>query len=414
MLIPLIGFTACYILAATPSTASNVAVHSFVQHPILALLIGISCVSFGLTEFTRSVYRGMQQFSQITALTLISSLFQLAFITVLALYFDTAGALWGYIIGAWILIAFALRVLHFGGQLDEELKKRIQRYARFRWAAELTAIFVWSRIEIFFLQTWWGSEQVGLFSVGLTVVGLAAAGPQLLTWGILPHFSEKFGLGDVEQAKTAFSSVVRVMALMTFPACLGLTAILPELLPALFGDQFAAAVPAAMSMVTTAALIGPGTVATTIAWAVERSDVEFYAGIVGVLVAILGGLVIIPVYGIVGAAVSRAATQVAVMSAINWYLGKRMGYELPLFDVCRILAASIICGCCARLCLVLLPGISGVPVAIIVGAASYALAIRIFRGVRPEDTLLLSRAFSTLPMPLASASSYALRFIGGA
>ncbi len=398
--------------ASAPLSAAR-ADFTVLATPESCALIAMLCASWGLVEFVRSYYRGVQAFRRLATITTASALFQIFALIVAVKLFGVSGALGSFILGALVVISALAWIRPSPSALPTSLRPRLRTYAFFRWASEINATFVWSRIEVFFLQLAGGAVNVGLFTAGLTLVNLAIQGIQMLSWGLLPHFSEQYGQGRLNEMRTSFETVVRIMALATFPMCLGLAAILPEFLPVLFGKQFAEAIPSSIILVVGAMLIGPGTVAITVSWAMERSDVEFSCGILSVGVAIFGGLVLVPKYGLIGAAVSRVCTQLTFVVSCNIYLMRKMHFRLPIVDLGAILVAALLCASSARLSLTLLwPGASGLPSAVILGAMTYALALRLLQVVRAEEVSRLANVTSSLPYPLAAASRAALRFVG--
>ena len=67
------------------------------------------------------------------------------------------------------------------GMIEPETVRRTIRYARFAGAAAVANSFVWSRIEIFFLDRYWGREEIAFFSIALMLSSMASQGPALLT-----------------------------------------------------------------------------------------------------------------------------------------------------------------------------------------------------------------------------------------
>jgi O-antigen/teichoic acid export membrane protein len=149
------------------------------------------------------------------------------------------------------------------------------------WAASIVDAIVWSRAEIFFLQLFWGNESVGLFSIGLTVTNLAIQLPILITSGVLTRFAERFGRADIEGMHEAYASGTRLLAFVLFPAGLGAAAIMPVLLPAIFGSNFAAAVPSAMILVTIGCIGAASSVGANLVYALGRSHFIFRSGVLG-------------------------------------------------------------------------------------------------------------------------------------
>jgi O-antigen/teichoic acid export membrane protein len=359
-------------------------------------LIGLACVLQALAGFTFGYLRGIQRFDRLAVLTGVFFASQLAGVALGSLYYGAAGAVAGYCAGSAVPAALSLRYAAPGGSQSPELAARVRRYALYAWAGALSGTFVWSRVELFFLQHSSGSEAVGLFTVAVTLANLASQGPMLLTAGLLPYFAANFGKGATAEIKAAYAAATRVLAFIVLPVCFGMAGLLPTALPLVYGGAFAGAVPAATVLVLAAGIGATASVGTTLVMAMDRSDFVFVSGLISAILAIAAGLVVIPVFGLMGAVWSRAAIQVAAVAMGGGFVLWRLRFPLPIADLARLTLAAAICGLTARAvqtlshdALVLIPAIAA-------GALSYAVAVRLLGALHPGDAerlRTLCRAF---------------------
>jgi O-antigen/teichoic acid export membrane protein len=142
----------------------------------------------------------------------------------------------------------------------------------------------------------------------------------LLTAGLLPYFAENFGRGAVGEMREAYATATRVLAFVVLPTCFGLAALLPILLPMMYGRAFADAVPAATVVVLASGVGAIAFVGTTLVMAMDRSDFVFFSGLACAVLAIVTGFTVIPAFGVMGAAWSRAAIQIAAVAMGCWRL----------------------------------------------------------------------------------------------
>src|SRR5262249_25685973 len=156
----------------------------------------------------------------------------------------------------------------------------------------------------------WGATTVALFSVGLTLSNLATQGPLLLAGALLPRFAQLVTAEAPERSRDAYASSMRIMAFIVFPACFGVAGIAPGLVPAIFGQAFAPAVPSAVILVSAAAFGAVATTAIMYMLALDRTRFNVISGLVGVALTVVAGLLVIPSYGFMGAAIARATIQV--------------------------------------------------------------------------------------------------------
>jgi O-antigen/teichoic acid export membrane protein len=410
-LLPALGFLVYAGWRLTyPGSLINLASQP-INDPVICVILACFCVTQALADYCRGYLKGAQRFHTIAFFTVSSIALQLVAITLGAYFFDYPGAIAGYVCGNLLLAISVWQVVGRFTKIPNDLRGRVIRYSTYRWASEIASVFVWSRIELFFLQSWWGSESVGLFTIGITLSNLAVQGPLMLTWGLLPRFAEQFGRKETKRLQEGYATSTRVMAFLVFPACFGLAAIMPEFLPMVFGQPFAKAVPVAIILVCGAAFTAITAVGGNLLLAMERSDVDFYAGSLGALLMAFNGFVVISNYGVIGAAWSRSISQTIVVS-FGCYMVSRMGFSLPFRGLLRLFTAAVICSAAARLAVTVIPGAAGLPLAVLLGGVLYILAIRFFRALTTADILSLRSLVQALPSPVRTVANALLDFVG--
>lgn len=376
-----------------PLTAAN-----WEKDPLVWLVMGVLFLLQAMANFAMGYLRGMQRFGMTALLTASSLILQLAAVAVGSVLFGFLGALGGYCAASLAPALVSATVARRGAGVDAALRRRVLRFALFAWAGALTLAFVWSRAEVFFLERSWGSESVALFSVGLTFANLAAQGPMLLTGGLLPYFSEGVGRRATGQVHDAFATGTRIIAFLLFPICFGTAAIIPVLLPLVYGPAFASAVPAACIVVAAAAFGGAGAVGSHLIYANERSDFIFFSGAVGTALSIAAGLLVVPQYGVLGAAWARAGIHVFMVAYGCWFIAKRLGCPIPYLALGRLMLAAITCALVAHLCVEISPNaFVGLPLAITAATFVYIAAVRALGALPMTDIARLQSLTRKLP-----------------
>jgi O-antigen/teichoic acid export membrane protein len=374
----------------------------------LWILVASVALTQSAADFARGYLRGMQKFDTIAKASFVAALAQPLVTILAAREFGVAGAMAGYVAGNSIPALLILSVPRPSQSVTRELRLRVLRCASYRWAAEILASFVWARMEVFFLQLSWGSGSIGLFSSGLTLANLAVQLPMMLTWGLVPHFSEQAGRKEYGRMQTDFATGTRIMAFMLLPSCFGLSAIMPELFPLLYGQEFAGAVNIAIVLVCGAGLAATTAVAGNVIWAMERTDVDFWVGLAGAAAALVADLIIIPLYGPMGAAFSRVLAQNLSSFLGVLFLVKYLRFSLPYLDLGKILIAALACALGARASLVLVPGAAGLPLAIMVGAVVYFASACLLKVLPESDIIRFRSVAGLLPKGLATQAHHIL------
>jgi O-antigen/teichoic acid export membrane protein len=371
------------------------------NQPYLWLVIGFACAAQAWAEYTRAYLRGTQNFKALAIFALASFAVQALAITAGALSLGVHGAIIGFWFAQFIIVLAAPWQHSDKRQISSDIVKRVRRYASYRWASEITQTFIWARAEIFFLALWFDASAVGLFTVALSLANLAVQGPLMLTWGLLPRLSEQYAETGVASLGEAYATGTRLMAFIVLPACFGLAALIPEVLPLLYGVQFTDAVPAAIILVLGSCVGATGVVGANAMWAAEKVDVEFYLNLLGVLLTIAGGIFIIPAFGVVGAAVSRIIVQCTIIALAQLFMVRSLRFTFPLVHITRLLGAATVCGATAFAIISLNPSPLMLPLSIAAGAATYFITVRIFRGLTPADQARLEALVDQLPSPLS-------------
>lgn len=402
----LLGFGACagwllLVEAASPETA------------IRWLLIGFSCALQTLSASAAGYLRGIQRFDRAALLTIFSACVQIAGISIGSLMFGVNGAISGYCLGTLPAAAFTITLLRWSARVPAGYGRRVIRYAFYACAGGLLAGFVWSRLELVFLQRFWGDEAVGLFAVALSLANLAAQGPMLLTAGLLPYFVENFGGRNFGAIQATYAAGTRALASLVLPMCCGMAAIMPVLLPLLYGPSFAPAVPAATVIVVSAGLGSIGYVGVHLLHGLERTDFLFFSGGLGAVLSVVVGLTLVPQFGVLGAAWGRLAVQATLVGAGFWFIARRAGCPPPWRELAKLTLSSLICAAAAKACLDTVTGLAALPVAVAAGAIGYVTALRLFKALSPSDLTRLRDLNGRLPARLRRAGDTLLALIAG-
>jgi O-antigen/teichoic acid export membrane protein len=408
----IIVMVACAVLLLRPQwvvqeSSSPADSQSF---PLLGLiLLCLASQVFG--SYAYSFLRGAQEFRQVAHLSVVSLVVKISGVGIGSVLFGLSGALAGYAAGQLVPAVAACRLIDKSRHPERELTARVARYAKFAWAANVANALVWSRTEVFFLERYWGYEPVAMFTVALAVSTLAGQGPALLTTGVLSLLSERRGRNELAAMREAYETGSRILAAIVFPVSFGMVAIMPVLLPLIYGNVFAPAVPAAIALVVVASLSVPSAMATNLVQAFERSDFIFASAALGVVFTVLAGFLLVPTLGLVGAVTARAAIHILMTGAGIWFVTRRLGYRLPYNSLIRLMAAAIASAIPAAACIWVVGGNLSLVVAVPLAIVVYMIALRVLRAVSPDDLALLTELARAVPPRWAAAAIAMIEFL---
>ncbi|MCB0402460.1 MAG: oligosaccharide flippase family protein [Flavobacteriales bacterium] len=188
------------------------------------------------------------------------------------------------------------------------------------------------RLDIWFVNSYHGLEQLGLYSLAVNVSQILLIASVPITQVLFPYLSEeKERLKKLKLA--AFFSRVN-----TFCLVLGLLAMYftgEYFIPIVYGEEFSGSV-FAFDIMLFAALFRGLTRIFSIFHASENKVIyNLVATIIGFVATVVFNIVLIPKYGIIGAAISSLVTYFAIFAFVYYMTlvkgkGLKLGYFIPI------------------------------------------------------------------------------------
>ena len=157
-------------------------------------------------------------------------------------------------------------------------------------------------------------------------------------------------------------------------------------MPALFGAEFAEASTAAAVLVAAQAFGAVSTVSSALLFATERNYFLVRTGVAGAAAIVAAGVLVVPVYGLMGAVVARSLIQFTIVAASFVYLHRALDCPSPYGSVARIVGSAAGSAIAARAVVNIAPGPVGIALAILLGVAVYFALARLTRAL-PDDDL---------------------------
>jgi len=190
------------------------------------------------------------------------------------------------------------------------------------WISSLVSALVWSRGEIVIVRTELGVSDVAIYSIALSLVGIATQGVMLLTGAVGQHLTQMWG---AEKHEEAINLCRRFTDMLTFTAgilSIFLIAFAPELIRFTFGPAYAEAEVAL-------AILGLGAIGFTSAAANQLLLIQTNgvfnrnANIIGALGLFIAAVPLVKLAGVEGAAASRVLIQIGV-GVLTLYYSHRL------------------------------------------------------------------------------------------
>lgn len=364
-----------------------------------------------LAEVYQFYLRGEQRFGELARLSAVSALIKLAVIALGAWFFGIPGALAGYIAGNLLPASRIFRLLRIKPKVSRALRQDVTRFALASWATAVLGGLVFGRTEVLFLEHYTGLGAVGFFAAAVTVAEMAVQIPPLLLSALLPRFSEQHGMGAQEDMHSLYRTMTAVIAMVIVPLCLGLAATAPAVVPLLFGADFDDSVPAASVLLIAAAVSSLGVTTFYLLQSIGKTGFLLMSNGIGLIGTIALGFILVPRYGLIGAACSRGIVQVTVVLIETWYVTRRLNISPPYRVLGAITLASVAQSAVAYFIVVEIGGAISLLIAIPAAILTFLIAVRLLAIIPMAAPGLAHRLPEKAPERLRPVVSLTMRLL---
>ena len=224
---------------------------------------------------------------------------------------------------------------------------------------------------------------------------------------ILPATSEASSLKDKKLLRNYITQSYRYVILIILPICVGIAIFAQPLLSRLFGPAYAPGAQALSILIIGMTFYTLFMVSSSIMQGIGRPRIPMIILIMGTVINLGLNIFMVPLYGIVGAAIATTIATFLIMAAVLWQTFRITKVKLPYLDFAKIGVASAIMG----LPLFLLPQTYlGLYIAVIISPIIFTIAFALIGGFTKRDVRVL-RKYKKKLGPLAGATEILVKFI---
>jgi len=356
------------------------------QHGMLSFgLIAFCFIIHMANSFGYHYLRGVERFGNIASYSISGSVAQIGIVLVGSLLFGPSGAMIAYILGSVPLAIVTFRLAIRGRPIRGEYRRKVTRYSAMLWIAGLLSPLLWTRVDLILVERIGGLNAAGLFTAAAAFSALLIQLCVMLCGAVLPHLSA----GEDSARKAASSAALKAVLFLLMPMVFGTAAIAPRLIPLVYGPEFATAGLPAVIL----ALAAGGSVITialsNVLNALDQNAKLVIGGATGCVLTIVLGLILIPIYGIMGAAVARFGAQGTVAVITLYQLNQAQPGTVAWAWFRPIAVASIWCALTAAGILYVWPSDFALILAIPAGGIVYLTICRLLLKLDEADIRLL-------------------------
>jgi O-antigen/teichoic acid export membrane protein len=257
-------------------------------------------------------------------------------------------------------------------RLGRRDRQAFVRFSGIMCFAVLIDAVIWGRPELIFLARYRPQADLGLYSAALRLASIATIVPIVASRALLPEFARLRGADDHDGLAHVYPRVCRLLAVIAAPLALGGAAVAAPLVGIMYGHRYdGAATTAALLLAGSLvnALTGPASAAVLTG---PRPRLVAELGSIAAVVNIVADFVLIPRYGIVGAAGINVVIQAASVATGITYSWWKLGLRYPVRPVVRIIAIAGIAALGAGFVARAEPGWPGLIIGTLVAVALYA------------------------------------------
>ncbi len=305
------------------------------------LAAGAVVVASSLLDFFYSSVLSLKQFRSLFALRVVERGCRLLFATGLVLLgFGVAGAIGGLVLasaaGVAVGAAAIVRSPAFRVRVQPLERRKLIRFGL--WSLlHSVLIIAYSLVDALLLSALRPVVEVGFFSISFNWAQVITYFVPVSAVALFPYFSE----GEGERSGSLFATSIRYTILITLPLALLVSAFSPSIIRLFYGIAYLEAVPVLSLLSLVAIPITISSIFTYYFIGIGKPRIPAIT-IATVFVAAVGlNLILIPLMGVMGAAIAMVAARYAEMVLLAG-VALRNGLRFPGRFIGMALAASLI------------------------------------------------------------------------
>ncbi len=330
---------------------------------------------------------GLQKFREVAAVGTVNALVRQSLIIVLILSLQNFVGL----VIAWIIADLAASAIYAGYVLRELGKPRfdfpLRNLLKFSWPLYIgnAVSFAGMWFDRALLVAFVPLTTLGVYNVTITAFSVLVGITSAMTATLYSAYSAMQTRNHHQTLPNAVRLASRYVALVAVLPALGLMATAKPALTLFVGPAYEEGAWSLMILTGSFALgvAGPAVGPMLIALGGTRTITAIT--ITSVALSLVAAFVLLPIWGILGAAVARGFTVVTGTLLIIYFLNRRIRVELDLEAIAKSLIAGTIMAAVVIGTQLVVYSKLLLPIYALVGVATYLLMLRLLRAVRSED-----------------------------
>jgi O-antigen/teichoic acid export membrane protein len=311
---------------------------------ITSFLIVLNTLNTILLSYFR-IYRQMLAYS---GLVIFASVGHMVLTIILLIFFGYGifgvvfSALFSYFVPLVIALIIIIKQVGFSLPSFSEMPK----YLRFSLPLAPNSLIFWitDSSDRYIVGFFLGTVSVGIYSAACVIGNLV----QLFVWPLqiilFPQLSKLYDNGEIEEVKTYISYSLKFFLLISVPSVVGLTVLANQILVLLTTIDFIKGVTVIPLIALSALFAGIFQIIINITMLCKKTKYNFWIQVFSALLNITLNFILIPLIGILGAAIATLFSFI-MMSSMAYIISKKyLRFKFDILFISKIILSSILMG----------------------------------------------------------------------
>lgn len=365
---------------------ANQYVDAYIDVQGVWMYVAIGLVTIQARRLVIRLLAGQMRVGQTASLRVFGKMtWLIAGVVLIYLGMDALAILIAFILGDVIVVAGALFRLNLTfAKPTVRRSKSLLSYGRYIFLRS-SGSYIYSWMDVAILGLFVSTGLVGAYEIAWRVASFGLQLTNAIRESIFPGISQLHARGELEEIRQLIYRWVQPPLYLTIPALFGALVIGDEVLRVPFGQQVVVAFPVLVIFMGEKIMRTGHLLFSAAVFAMDRPDLGYRGEVTGLSINLVLNLVLIPKFGILGAAVATATSSVVTALVNGYYLSTMIDLWIPW----RKIAWSSVCASAmATLVYLLKPslpkGLIGLVVGIVAGVLLYTLFMAMNGGIRHE------------------------------
>lgn len=255
--------------------------------------------------------------------------------------FGVLGAVYGLIFGYGVMFILGVyRSSIVVGRPTMTTARSLLDYSKYDFISSVGG-YMYNWMDIVIIGLFLTQADVGVYEVSCRVTIIVMLVSQSISTTIFPQVSQWDAAGARERIEAMLPRAIAPVVMLVIPAFVGTALLSEEILGLVFGPEYIAGSIVLVILMAEKVIQSVHLILGRSLKGINKPDLAASAGLVAIIINLILNLVLVPLFGIVGAAVATAVSFVVNSTLHAYFLHKFIDIVLPIKEIVGSTAASL-------------------------------------------------------------------------